>query len=410
MKISGKPSLMKKINKNILLNLIREKGPISRAKLSKITKISRPTISNLIESLEKDNLIVERGIGDSKKVGKKPVLYEFNKNCGYVIGCQIRINEIETVVSNFNADILYENTTEIGEKRDSKSVMKKLFDNFENVIDKSSIDKNDIKGIGLGLSGIVDNKNGLLKYSSHFPEFGKDFEISRFIEAKFNIKTYIDNSARMMACAEKIFGSGRDYNNIVTIDTEEEAIGSGVIIWGNVYRGFDYLAGEIGHITVDPDGPECYCGNNGCAEKMISTKTLLKKIKSNFLRNKNSIIYKNFRDIPDKIALKDIFNAYIDGDDFVCSVFEEIEDWFSIIIGNVILTYSPEVIIIAGDYTGGSEKFIKRLKEKSAKRVFPSLDIKPNILLSKLGKSAGPIGSVSLVLKQMINLDNVWDN
>ena len=407
--LSGKPSLMKKINKNIILNLIREKGLISRAKLSKVAKISRPTTSNIIESLKKDNLIKEKGIGPAtKKGGKKPILYEFNKNYGYIIGSQIRTNEIETIITNFNAEILYEITLKIGNARDEQTVINKLFSTFEYVIKKSGVKKKSIKGIGLGLTGIVDSKNGLLMFSSHFPEMGKNFKIQKVIEDKFKIRTFIDNSARMMAWAEKIFGVGRDYKDIVTIDTEE-GIGSGVIIKGDIYRGFGYLAGEIGHTIIDPDGPKCYCGKNGCAEMMISTKTILDKVKSKFLENEDSIIYKNFKNNSNKLELKDIFAAYISGDKFICSIFNEIEDWFAIIIGNIILTYSPEIIIISGDYVNGSKKFIERLKEKSAKKIFPVFDIEPNIILSNLGKSAGPIGSVSLVLNQTINFNNVWN-
>lgn len=409
MTLSGKPSLMKKINKNIILNLIREQGPISRAKLSIITKISRPTMSNLIESLKKEEIIIEKGIGPvNKKGGKKPVLYEFNKKYGYVIGSQLRINEIKTIISDFNADILYETTLEIENDRNKEAILKKIFDTFEEVIKGSGVERKSIKGIGLGLSGIVDTKNGLLVSSSHFPGLGKNLEIAKLIENEFKIKTYIDNSARMMSCAEKIFGAGRKFDNVVTIDTEE-GIGAGVIIRGDIYRGFNFLAGEIGHTIIDPNGPKCYCGKNGCAEIMISTKILLDKIKSNISNHKKCILYEKFYDNPDKIVLKDVFDAYTSGDDFVCSVFEEIEDWFSIIIGNIMLVYSPEAIIISGEYVDGSSKFVDRLRKKSVKKILPALDIQPNIILSSLGKSAGPIGSVSLVLNQMINFHNVWN-
>lgn len=409
MKISGKPSLMKRINKNIILNLIIENDAISRAKLSRLTKISKPTMSNLIKSLEKDNYVKIKGIGAvAAKGGKKPILYEFNKDYGYIIGSQLRINEIKTIITNYNAEILYETTLEIGKKRDKKTILNKLFNTFEDVINNSRVDKNKIKGISLGLSGIVDQKKGLLLYSSHYQELGRNFEFVKLIKEKFNMKVLVDNSARMMACAEKIFGSGRDYNNIVTIDTEE-GIGCGIIIKGEIYRGSDYLAGEIGHTIVDPNGPKCYCGKNGCIEKMISTRVILDEVSSDLLKNKDSIIYKKFKNTPNKIKLKDIFDAYISNDRFICSIFEKIENWFAVFIGNIILNYNPEVIIISGDYVDGSNKFIERVKEKTVKKIFPFLDIKPNILLSSLGKSSGTIGSVSLLLSKEINFHNIWD-
>ena len=149
--ISGKPSLMKKINKNIVLNIIRNQGPISRAKLSRITKISRPTMSNIISSLKKDNLIKKAGIGNvTKRGGKKPVLYKFNKDYGYVIGSQVRINEVITIITNYNAEIIEKSIMKISADTGLKQVMKVLSDTIKYVIEKSEKDIKDIKAMGIG--------------------------------------------------------------------------------------------------------------------------------------------------------------------------------------------------------------------------------------------------------------------
>ena len=145
---SGKPSLMKKINKNIVLNIVRNQGPISRAKLSRITKISRPTMSNIISSLDKDKLIKKTGIEKTtKEGGKKPVLFEFNKDYGFVIGSQVRVNEIITVFTNYSAGIICKKVIKIENKRSLKQVMELLFKSIDYVIRESKIGIKNIKGI-----------------------------------------------------------------------------------------------------------------------------------------------------------------------------------------------------------------------------------------------------------------------
>ncbi len=405
---SGKPSLMKKINKNIVLNIVRNQGPISRAKLSRITKISRPTMSNIISSLHKDKLIKKAGIGKTtKEGGKKPVLYEFNKDYGYVIGSQIRINEVITVLTNYNAEIISKKVIKIGSSRSLKQVIEQLFESIDYVTRESKTDIKNIKGIGIGLNGIVDYRNGVLKTISHFPHWGRDVEFVKMVEDRYKVKTYIDNNCRMLVSAEKIFGLGKDCNNIVAIDTEE-GIGSGIIIRGDIYRGSDFLAGEIGHTIIYPDGPKCACGKKGCAEVMISTEALIKNIITGVKKDSKSYLYKKYNGNTNKIRLEDIFSAYITGDPLVEKVMDKIGYWFALLIANTVLNYNPEIIIIQGDYTGATEKFIDSIREKLLNNILPDTEIQTRLELSKLGKYVGPIGSSSMVLSQLFNFSNIW--
>jgi len=409
MKISGKPSLIKKINKNVVLNTIREKITISRTELSKITGISKPTMSNIIRSLKKDRLIIKAGIGPSAVGGsRRPILYSFNKNYGYVIGSQIRVNEIVTILTNFNADIKCKVVVKIGSSRDEKSVVSKLFKSFRFVLEDVGVDEKDLKGIGIGMHGVVDYKKGILFFAPHFPEWRKNINFAEVVQNKFGASTYIDNYCRMQVCAEKLFGLGEKYSNIVAIETGA-GLAAGIIIKGDIYRG-NTIAGEIGHTTINPDGPRCFCGCRGCFEVMVSSNTLKESIKKNVLNHKGSILYKKFGNKIDQIKLKDIFKAYVLGDKFAEGKMNEIEYWFAIGIANTILSYDPEIVIIQGDYVGATDKFVKRIEEKISRNIFPYLGVKPNIKLSKLGKYVGPIGSVSLVLSQKINFSTVWSN
>ena len=405
---SGKPSLMKKINKNIVLNIIRNQEPISRAKLSRITKISRPTMSNIVRFLQKEKLIKKAGIGEAtREGGKRSVLYKFNKDYGYVIGLQVRKNEIITILTNYNAEIISKKVIKIGSRISLKRVIGLLFKSIDYVIRESKKDIKNIKGIGIGLNGIVDYREGVLKFTTNFPQWGKDINIVKMVGNRYGIKTYIDNNCRMLVSAEKIFGLGKDYNNIIAIDTEE-GIGSGIIIGGDIYRGSDFLAGEIGHNIINPNGPKCACGKRGCAEVMISTHALIENVIIGLDNNKSSCLYKKYKGNILKLTLGDIFLAYIEKDPLVEKVMDKIVYWFALLIANIVLNYNPEIIIIQGDYTGATDKFTNSIKKKLQNNIIPDIKIETKIELSKLGKYVGPIGSASLVLSQLFNFSNIW--
>jgi N-acetylglucosamine repressor len=409
MEIAGKPTLLKKINKNIVLNVIRERGPMSRAKLSRITNISKPTMSNIINSLKKDNLIEKVGRGKTTpEGGKRPILYQFNKNFGYVIGSHVQINEIVTILTDYNANIKSKTVIKISKKRDEKSIIRKLLKSFDYVVDEAGIDKKDLKGIGIGVHGVVDHKKGVLIFAPHFPQWRKNIYFAGIVEKEYGVKVYIDNVARTFVCAEKIFGLGRKYSNIIAIDIVE-GVGAGIIIRNDIYRGNDFIAGEIGHTTIKQGGPKCFCGKNGCAEVMTSTKALMQNICSEIDNNKDSILYNKSKGIKEKIRLEDVFDAYIKGDRFTEEVMEDIAYWLAITIANTVLSYNPEIIIIQGSYIAASEKFLDLVKSELKKEIFPYLGVKPLVVFSELGKYVGPIGSVSLVLSHKINFSTVWD-
>jgi len=409
LKALGKPSLLKKINKNIILNIIRNSDLVSITQLSKITGISRQTMYKTVLSLENDGFIIKSGIGEStSEGGKRPALYKFNKNVGYLIGSQIRFDKIITILTNFNSDMLSKIIIKLGDKKDFNAVLEKLFDSFNYVLKDSNILKKDLKYIGIGLHGLVNHEKGILLDADKFPNWQKEINFAGIVEKEFGVKTYIDNYCRMQVFAEKLFGIGKKYNNIVAIDTGT-GLAAGVIIDNKIQRGNSYLAGEIGNTTLRPSIQSNLSDlEKKYLENFTSTDALKKKVKENIQKHKESELFKKFSNDINKIKLKDIFEAYIASEKFIEEIMDEIGGYIAIGIVNAILHYDPEITIIQGDYINAKDKFLKKVRDKVNKNLSSLYGIKinSNIQMSKLGKYIGPIGSVSLLLNQIMNLGN----
>ncbi|GAI56545.1 unnamed protein product, partial [marine sediment metagenome] len=185
--------------------------------------------------------------------------------------------------------------------------LNKLFKSFGFVQKDIGINEKDLKGIGIGMHGVVDYKEGILFFAPHFPEWRRNIHFAEIVQNRFGVSAYVDNYCRMQVCAEKLFGLGKNYSNIVAIETGA-VLAAGIIIKGDIYRG-KTVAGEIGHTTINPDGPRCFCGGRGCFEVMVSPNNLKESIKKNILDNKDSILYKKFSKKVGQIKLKDIFKA-----------------------------------------------------------------------------------------------------
>jgi len=404
LRITGKPNLLKEINKKIVLNATISQGPIYKAKLAELTKISKPTIAKLVDSLVKDSLLKEVGYGKPSQLGgTKPLLYEFNADAAYVIGSQIRIEEIITAVTDCKARILFKVIKPIKIDYTVEQVVRIISDSFNEVIRNLHMEGKRLLGVGIAMHGIVDHERGILKFAPHFKRWPRDVEFAAMIKNITASPVLIDNDSRMQACGEKWFGAGGKARNLIAIETGP-GISIGVMIDNKLYRGKNSVAGEIGHTTLNPYGPKCFCGNTGCFEVMASTDRLLKMAKEQLRYNKSSFVYEYSKGNPDSVNLDLIFDALNKEDRFAQKLISDIGYWLGLGIANIIANYDPDLIVIHGEYIKGGKFLLDKIFEVIKVHMLPEIPKKTDIIYSELGKDVGVIGAVSMVLKDLFLL------
>jgi glucokinase-like ROK family protein len=401
----GRPSLLKEINKAILLREIRSRGPISRATLSEITNISKPTVTKLVDSLIRDNLVRKVGVVNStKNRGKPPLLVEFNAKSGYVIGCMLEVSRIKTVLADLDAHILAREEVDIPEGDTRDVIIEKMLSTFSNVLKKARKTRQDLLGIGIGIPGIVDSENNRVMFIPHLPGW-IDVDLGRILERKMKANVFMDNECRVQALAEKWFGSGIGVNNFVCIETGV-GIGSGIISGGRLIRGRNNIAGEVGHMTINPDGPLCYCGGKGCWETMASTGRLIDITVMRLKDNPDSAVYKAVNGDPKTLTLDIIFKAADEKDKFAMDILEEIGYWLGLGIANVISNLDPELVIIHGEMIQGGELLLRKIKDTVKDKILPKITKDVDIIYSKLGDDVGLIGAISIVIREILLLSD----
>ena len=192
----------------------------------------------------------------------------------YVVGVDLGGTKIYTALVNLDGEIVKEITVKTEAEKGEKSVMEKILNTIDNVLE--NIDLDEVRAIGVGSPGPLDVEKGLIVYTPNLPF--KNFDIVGPIKEKYNIDTYLDNDANVATLSEFMFGAGKGSKNMVFV-TVSTGIGGGAIINGNIYRGSTSNALEIGHITVMQGGPRCGCGNTGCAEALASGTAIGKRAK-----------------------------------------------------------------------------------------------------------------------------------
>jgi glucokinase len=251
-----------------------------------------------------------------------------------------------------------------------------------------------IVGIGMGVAGLIDRKNGKVIDSPNITSIN-NLPIRDRLEKEFSMPVILENDANTYAYGEKWVGSGKDYENFVVI-TLGTGLGGGLIYNGELYEG----PAEIGHMTIVPSGRYCTCGSYGCLESYASGRAIVDRVVSSLEKGAESLLSQccdgNFYKITPEI----VYQTAMDGDSLSREVFREAGHFLGIGIANLINLLNLEAVIIGGGLIGAWDLFIEDIKKEIAKRAFKPLSANIEIIKSSLSHDAGSIGAAGLLLNK----------
>lgn len=377
------------INRQIVLNYIREREPISRAEIARETDLQRSTISAIVEALSTEGLVEEVGEGESTG-GRRPTMLRLRTKEAIAIGVSITPSRTTLATSDLAGRIVEQKEflTDPDPDRTLSEVIA--------LVREFSVKNNgSIEGVGVSLPGLVDPSTGAAVYVPYFK--WRDIPIARMISNASGLPVIIDNDANAVALAELWFGrpevsDARDFILVLVA----EGVGTGIIFDGQVYRGQRGAAGEFGHMVIGTHAPvPCSCGNLDCWEAFSSEGAA----KARYLNlssegnvgnagNVGSAAPFGFRELVDQ-ALRGEANAK--------AALVETAHYLGIGISNLVVGFSPEAVVVGGEIVRAwslVESALTETIEHSVRRGMPSAKILP----STLGENPTLRGALSLVL------------
>lgn len=392
--------LMKEINQSIVLNIIRNYGPISRADIAKKTKLSSTTVSTLVDDLVKQEYLEEIGEGESSG-GRRPILLKFNPASHFVIGVELEGRNISVAVTDLKINIINKSTERI-KNTDELSIVDEIINLVRQTIKKSGVEFEKIAGMGVGVTGLIDTERGIIRQAVNLN--WKDVPLKDLIEDKFaDLPIYIDNIANVAALGEKWAGVGKEVKNLIYIRIGT-GIGAGIVLNGTIYEGSNGNAGEIGHMTIEPNGPRCKCGNQGCLEVLASGSAIAKRAITEILGGRDTLIKKLTNGSIEQITAKIVAEAAKMGDKLSLEIWEEIGEYLGIAIANLINIYNPEIIIIGGGVAQAGKLLFEPIKRTVKKRALPGPAKLVKIVPAKLGENVSTIGAGYLALEKIFKV------
>ncbi|MFD1175541.1 ROK family protein [Paenibacillus puldeungensis] len=382
MKITGDQQLIKKMNKSIVLETIRHRQPLSRADISAEIGLNKATVSSLVAELIDSRLVTEIGPGESSG-GRKPTLLLFNKSAGFAIGVDIRVSDLLAVLVDLEGNVIREKSVPLT-VFSPDSVLDQISKTIRLLGRRLPASPYGIVGIGIGVPGLVDEKSFVVSA----PNLGWDHvDLAGALTKEFGNNIHIDNEANAGAIGEKLYGAGRDSQNLIYLSIGV-GIGSGIIVGGELYRGISNFSGEVGHMTVAEDGPLCRCGNRGCWETLASEKALLDRASAIWQENTPS--------------LDEILKNAKQGDPEAAGLLNEIGSQLGVGLANLVNILNPELIVIGNRLSLAGELYEEAMLDTIKNRSLSYHRKKTHVDFAKLGIRSTALGAASMPITSFL--------
>ena len=365
----------RRINRDIVLELIRAKQPISRADLSRRSGLQRSTVSQIVEQLIKESWVCEGAVA-ARPRGRRPTLLGQNDDL-VVIAVDIHPKQATVAAVDLQGRLLSRSQVSLtsAPAASTQRMMESMLQLQRGLAHKS------IEGIGISLPGRVDPGTQRLIFAPNL--HWHDFDLKKVIENKMGLPVQMENAATACLLAELTFRRMDGVRDIVLV-TVSEGVGAGVFADGQLITGHHGMAGEFGHVSMDSSGPRCACGRNGCWEVFASCRAALR-------------YYKELEPQSRAVTFHELLNM-ADDDRHAAQALAKQALYIGRGLRMIIAGLAPSVILVAGDITSAWHRFGPVIEKESADRTLAGTA--PRILPTHDGEIARLRGAAALVFQR----------
>jgi len=279
-----------------------------------------------------------------------------------------------------------------------QSVINRLLSSIDYILSLENIDSSQLGSISIAAAGAIDFERGLITLSPNLPGW-HDVLLRDIVKEKYKVNTLLLNDASAAALGEHRFGVGRGVSNLILL-TIGTGIGGGIIINGRLYNGPSGSAGEIGHMTIDVNGPKDRCGNIGCLETLASGTAMAREAKRRIAQGERSSLVDMVAGKIEDITAEKIGVAAQNGDTLALDVIAEAGTYLGVGMVNLVNIFNPEMIVVGGGAANRDDLLLDAPRQVVSERAFQISAQAVRIVTAQLGDEAGVFGAAVFALEQ----------
>ena len=376
-----------------VLRLIWQERTISRAEIARRADLSRSTVSEVVGALLPTGLVSEGGPGESLG-GRRPIMLHFEDEACCILGVEMGASHVAVALTDLRGRVQHWAHRNHPVRSDPEGTRTLLAELCEATLATRRGAAKKLVGIGVAVPSPVDPLHPFELSEVVLPVWKGRSGLEPLGE-RFGVPVLVDNDANLGALAEYWWGAGRGVRDFAYVKVGT-GVGSGHVIGGELYRGSTGFAGEIGHLSIDPQGEPCICGLRGCLAMHVGSPSLVKRARTLLAEYPGSMLEGG------EVSITAIEAAALAADPLALRVTREAAEFLGIAVAGMLNLMNPSVVIVGGGITGLGDRFLEPLRETVRLRTRVSSAAGATIVMSGLGPQSVPVGAASLVLKEAL--------
>lgn len=397
---------VRKINTVIVLDTLRHFQPISRAALSKKTGLNRSTISSIIQSLIDINFVRETEL-QVERIGRPGMLLTLNPSGGFAIGLEINVDYVSAILVDFNGKLRRKLFRSIQRDLAQHEILMVAVRMVTALTDLGRSLNIPFLGLGIGLPGVVDSSAGNLVFA---PNLGwRDLEIGKIFFNQFNVPVLVENEANCAALGEYRYGVAKGVPNLIYLSAGI-GMGGGILVDGQLFRGSQGFAGEIGHMVIEQGGNACACGRHGCWETYISPLAVISQVRGHITDGSPSSLLEITKGRLQYLSFSQIVIAARQGDALSLQAINEVAHYLGVGVANLINIFNPNLIVLGGALAQAADLIIPQIQDRLPATLIAGRAASVKIQPALLDVDACLHGAVALVFDAVMRDPTNWLN
>lgn len=388
----------KELNRRLVLQHIRQGTPISRSEIVDATGLSKAAVSSIVAELIDANLVEEVG-SQTTTVGRPRILLSLVADAGYALGVELTDQECRVILTNLRAEPVQRLTEPVPPGDLSPDHLLQLLQGCVERV-TASIDASEIVAMGVCVPGVVDPSTGVVKLSVILP--WRDVPLVQELTQRFPFPVAVFSRGNAATWGERWYGAGQTATNLLYARVGSGIV-AGLVINGQPYLGRGFGAGELGHITVQPDGALCRCGNRGCLATVASLEALLNQVSRLLRDDPTNPLWDELQHSVELLSLDKVIQAAQAGNNVAVQALAETGRWLAVALASAVNLLNLDMIIIGGPLEQAGTVLLDPLRAELGQRALPTHLARVDVVPSLLKADAPAIGAASLVLHELLS-------
>jgi N-acetylglucosamine repressor len=380
-------------NRDLVLKTIISEKTISRAEIARVTKLTRATVSDMVNTFIGEGLVAEIGYGSSIG-GKSPILLSLVPDARYMIGINLGQDKFIGAVINLQGEIKESIEIPVSDS-DGQQALQSLYHILDRLTEKGW---KPIIGIGVGTPGLVDTRRGVVVNAVNLD--WQNLPLAQLLSDHYQLPVAVLNDSQANAIGEFVYGGNNEPDGSLVVVNVRHGIGAGILINGRLFQGDGGGAGEIGHVMAQENGLLCRCGKRGCLETVSSAKAVVQRAQELARHYTNSKLAQT----PSKITLDAVVNAFQGDDPLAHRVVLDAAHYLGLSIASLVGTLNIQKIVITGEMARCGDAWLKEIEESMHEAGLTHMVQNTKLEIGKLDFRSYILGAAALMLMENYSL------